>query len=512
MKIGVEMNGLFVTMLLFAGMAIVLLSGIAEKITKVTYFVWGMSLLGVTLSFVAGMAARLTSRQLAGQSTAGSLLGFFHGWEGNSMMLGMVLAYLGILAVRYGVRYKKQILGMYALESVLLLVIVAAIGKPLLYEEPIIGVGSRSILASLAQLGFALGIGAMTILSSLAVVAKKRPIKIKRWIRLSLLFDGSGLLFVAMNWCISGKVIGTQGEITGILSFSVAWLFLCAMLHGKNTYEEEPCTMPLSFVMIGIVSLGEVWMGTFLFALLLARMILRIKKWLETGQPLEEWEPLVMIRHVTYLYSYGMFAIILLQQMITSTVWKVAGIVGTLLYGVAAVGILIWSQEALTKLQYVAVILWNSVFTLLIELGVAGGDVFSLVLVWISLFPITFFLLQIRKLPKKPYLVVQLFWALILLGAVTSFGFSKEQQAICTVSQSIITVKGEALDGERLRNEQPVMVHKVAGEYEVSTKQIQGVPKGEVLVTVRTRPLCTLICIGGVGLIGCIIWKMLLRV
>ena len=512
MKIGVEMNGLFVTMLLFAGMAIVLLTGIAEKITKVTYFVWGTSCLGATLSLVVSMVERLTSQELAGQSAARKLLGFFHGWEGNIMMLGVVLAYLGILVVRYGVRYKKQILGMYALESVLILLIIAIIGRPLLYEEQMSGVGSRSILASLTQLGFSLGIGAMTILSSLALVAKKRPIKTKRWIRLSLLFDGLGLLFVAMNWCISGEVAGTQGEITCILSFLVAWLFLCAMLHGKNTYEKEPCTMPLSFVMIGIVSVGEAWMGTFLFALLLTRMIMRMKKWLETGQPLEEWEPLVMIRHVTYLYAYSMFGIILLQQMIKSTVWKVAGIVGTLLYAVAAVGILIWSQEAMTKLQYIAVILWNSVFTLLIELGVAGSDVFSLVLVWISLFPITFFLLQIRTLRKKPYLVVQLFWALILLGAVTSFGFSKEQQVVCNVSQSVVTIKGESLDGRRLRNEQSVMVHKMAGEYEVSAKQIKGVPKGELLVTVRTRPLCTLICIGGIGLIGCIIWKMLGRV
>lgn len=515
--LNLEMSCLLIAMILLAGMAIVLLTRIAEKVTRVSYFVWAVICTCLLLPTVLSVFDQLRGRGEYGQSFVFLLWAF-------------LLGCFGFVAVRYGRKYKKQILGTYA-GITFIVTVLCFLGQPVGQ----IAAGTelaahRSPLLMLSLLFLLAGNTAMAVLASLTIVAEKRPIKVKRWIRFSYLFAGLGLFFGCI-WSyrslLEGCIWSWKTEENVIL---IPWLILSAYLHGKKSYTKAICILPFSLTVLGMAAIrglpfGErlypvyetgnsslaVW-GVLAFLLLAvggAAVLLRKEVIRQRNVSIKD--TMQLFRLLTYGYAALLFFVTAVQAVTRVTTFTGFYTMLTALYVVALTALFLWNLERMEQLKYVAVVIWNTLLTIGVIFLFPKLNTLCLVLFWICLFPVTFFLFQYKTAWKTPYRISHLFLSVAILGIIASCGFSVDTAEVCSKEQDVIRIHGERINAERIQTGQTLILHRPSGDYVVTESETGAAGENAMIVGYSSRPLIYLFWIGGAGLFVCIVWEMARR-
>ncbi len=437
----VETICLLIGVVMCAILSTILLAGRGKKIIEHAYPVWGvisaMSLIPTFLLLVYLLTSRFefcyvvehTNRELCFIYKISAL---WSSWHGAMLLWSVILCIVGGMAVRYAKRYDKRILGIYSAITGCVMLF-ALFGNPFeIVPKVQDGVGAASIVKDPFMLLYPIfilaGFSAVALLASLGVVAERRPVKVKRWIRIGFLLLGIGMLLESI-WgyrCLEGGELWTFHSRE--IQMLVPWLVLCASLHGKRYYSKYTCIVPFALIIYGTVfTENKIILCVVTIIAIAIFGIFMAKKEGHLIHAIDYKNHMELFRVSTYVYAGILFV-----EDIICTIGGLAGgrvfcyaVSGC--YVLVIVGLLLLEAKPMSILRYIAIIVWNTAITLIVLWLYPQFYGLMLVFFWICLFPVTFFFAEWKTSIRSERAIGHLLLSMMMIGILLYYGVHLDQ-------------------------------------------------------------------------------------
>ncbi|MDO5521438.1 MAG: hypothetical protein Q4G58_13180 [bacterium] len=307
------------------------------------------------------------------------------------VMWPVLLACFSVVIVSYAKRYDKRIAAIYV--AVMLVVITfSAIQSNGLKQEAWVDDPCTIIRAILLYMGFT----GCAILLSLCVVAEKRPIKIRRWLRFSYLCLGAFLLSQSIVVYTSNPGVSIWRWDVQANVLLVLWLLEAMLLHGRQSYSKAACILPFLFIIIAknmsarisilaITVMGVVTLG------------LAVKDKAMAVPTIPHKDMVQLFRLATMGYGILLLAASICSRILEYRLPDVIYNTMTIAYVLSIVVFMLVRQERLSYLGYVMAIVWDVAFVLLVKVVYPEISIAALAFLCICILPAIFFVIQIKK-------------------------------------------------------------------------------------------------------------------
>jgi len=505
---------------------------------KLAYILWSLATALIILPTILLLLYQITGNysfayvyEHTGNSlpTAYKISALWSGQQGSLLLWAVILALFGYFVIRYSLQSSKNCLGIYSIINIfisLLTLITNPFKTMPAYTD---GLGLTAALqdpwmAFHPPLVF-IGYTAMAVLFALLPTVNTNSPLVKKWLRVSFAFLGLGILSGSV-WAYRALGWGGYWAWDAIENIAlVPWLIMCAYLHGKVRYTKIMCILPFSIAAFGtFLTRSGVLKDTSVHAYassnsnaaLIVLIVLLITLALGIGllikfkkiriHAIDLKDKMQTFRALTYIYAGIILGATVIPIIINIKVALTFYNITTAIYALLISLMLVWHQCSRAKIiafkHYICVLLINTVLTIVLLLFYRDIKFEMLLLFWICLIPLSLYILSIKHVYKSSYNISHFFVILIILGAITSSGFSAEFMDIIDIHNNTVTVQDKDFTAQQIKDHKTLMVNKVSGDFIISNLEPLQDSENRAVVTYNSKPLIYLFWIGGFGLVG----------
>jgi cytochrome c-type biogenesis protein CcmF len=447
------------------------------------------------------------------------------GQQGSFLLWACILAVFGFFVIGYSSKTTGRLLGIYSIISFLITMPALLTDAFKTMPEAPDGLGLTAALQDpwmvLHPPLVFVGYTSMAVLFALFPNVASQQQLVKKWLRLSFIFLGLGILTGSV-WAYRALGWGGFWAWDAIENIAlVPWLIMCAYLHGKLRYTKLICVLPFIIAVLGtFLTRSGVLQGKsahsytssgsnpalailiIFLTILVIGIVVMIRLRIIRLNVININDKMQVFRVATYLYAAIILVITLIQIISSLNVPVSLYNLVTSIYATAVCALLLWYNQRLPKAKYILVLIFNTVITFVMLILFAGIKLPILILFWVCLLPVTFFFLNIRSSLKSRYLISHLFVGILILGVVSASGFSNQFVDIVNIKDNSIIVQNKVFSSPQIKAHKTLIIHKLSGDFIINNIKIINDGIGNAVVTYSSKPMIYLFWIGSFGLIG----------
>jgi cytochrome c-type biogenesis protein CcmF len=365
---------------------------------------------------------------------------------------------------------------------------------------------------------------AMGVLASFGIAADKSSLaaeKVQKWMRISWVFLGLGI-FTGSIWAYRALGWGGYWAWDPIENAAlIPWLMLCGFLHRKDRVNRACCVLPFAAACFGTFltrsgilkdqsthayTEGNLIVTFVIGALLLTALCWLIIYWLRNRKEKEAAFksglqvrrkggelPFAGVLHIyAILITLGTIAPMIVGTNTPIEYYAYISIAFVLSYSIL---LLLRDKEALKRRNLLMMAI-STAIVICVALATGSTKIVWIILMWVCLMPLSLWLADRFRTNNWTFYLRHIGMILLIAGAITSSGLSRESIAFAKTDSASINIEGSNLWMTDLTNNDILIVPTLTGEFIIQCgNSVEA--NGYIAVSFITKPFIMLFWVGG---------------